>query len=231
MGFWIVWFVIGIVFVVAYAAFLLPRLILKARSDGFPLCGKAVKKERGSDFEAVVYEPSASARPYFRRYRVYRSKRGLFFRGEWAKHVAYIRYEIGVFNANDDLIDVIAIKEKFNSGCNTAEVRLPKKTDMISLRVVCVDDKPLPSERLRLNIPYCIWTAAICASLAVMVDLLLWMTVTFVFGCLDGFTSALSLPLSDWGAFLGLTAAGTAVFAFLFTAVRHLLLNNRRRGE
>lgn len=219
MGIWILWFAVGICFVVLFVGVFLPRLFLKTYAVTLPIRDRAIGRSMDEFGEVIHYEPSSAVRPYIKAYRIARSAKGLYFVGEWARRIAYARYEIVVYNAANELIQILRVKEKFNGGAVTHITRLPKKTDFVCLRLLCVDDTPMPDERLPFGWKYAAWLAITCLLLAFTVDLTIWLAGTLALRLYDGFTMQAELPLAVWAEML----IFAAICAVLITASVSLL--------
>ncbi len=216
MAFWICWLVIGVFFILAFAAVAIPRIILKVYAAATPVRVKATDRFREGKDEVVVYSPASAVRKYIKSYRVVSAPAGLYFKGEWEEHSACAEYEITAYGADDGVLEVLRVKEKFNGGKYTEKIALPAKTDYASLRLVCVDDSPVPAERKPFNRRFALWSGALCVCLAAITDLLLWLCTTFTLRCFDGFTQRFDLSTGGWAALLGWTAFGvTAITALI----------------
>lgn len=230
MGFWIVWFALGISFVVLFICVVLPKVMLKTHAATLPIRDRSLERRTGEHGAVIFYEPAPSIRPYIKSYRVGTDERGVYFQGEWGRKIAFAKYELIVFNAANEIIETVRVKEKFNSDRMTHVTRLPKGTDFVSLRLLCVDDAPFPDERRPFNVKYCLWLILECLSLAVTVDLFLWLAATLLLRILDNFTMVLTLPARGWVILLGYTAA--IVVALTATlSILHFFLLRRRRDD
>ncbi len=202
---WIIFFIAGVALSLWFTAWVIPKIMFRTNAATMPVGSKAVDRYKDDFGETVVYVPSSTARQYIKRYRIGRDSEGLYFCGELAKNVAFAEYELTVYNADNELIQILRIQEKFNSSNATAVTRLPDKTDYVQLRLVCLDDNPIPAERKRFNLRYGLWLAALCACIAFVVDFLIWLTVSFVLRCLNDFVSV-TLQTDVWAAILGIAA-------------------------
>ncbi len=220
---------LGIGIVILFACFFLPRIMMRTHAATLPIRDRAIGRGADSLGAALYYEPTAAVRRYITWYRIGRDANGAYFQGEWARKIACAVYELVVYGAGNELIEVLRVKEKFNGGRLTRVTRLPKKADFITLRLCYVDDTPFPVERKKLNGRYCAWLAALCFSLAVTVDLLVWLVSMFVFRCMDGFTFTYSPPLWMWAALLGSTALAVIAVTCAFSLARFFLM--RRKGD
>ncbi len=231
MSLWIIWFVMGICFVAVFAVMVFPKLMLRTYAATLPVRDRTVGRETDGHGEVLVCEPSALSRRYIRSYRVGRDKEGMYFRGERAKRAAFLAYDLIVFGASNTILQILHVKEKFNSDPFTETVRLPKRTDLVILRVVCADDTPFPPERRPFNARYALWLTLLSLSLAFTVDLFLWLCVTFACRILDRFTMTVSLPLSSWAALLGVTALAVVAVCWAVSLARFFLLRGRGKDE
>ena len=228
MEFWIVWFALGICFIVLFTCMILPKIMLKTHAATIPVRDRSLEKRTGERGTVVSYEPAASIRPYIRSYRVATDERGVYFQGVWNRKIAFAKYELIVFNAANEIIEIVRVKEKFNNDRVTHITRLPKGTDFVSLRLLCVDDTPFPDERRPFNAKYCLWLLLQCLSFAVTVDLVLWVAGTLILRIFDGFQMYYSLPASVWVTFLGWSAAGVVLVTAALSLLRFFLLRRRR---
>lgn len=208
MAYWIVWLIIGVFFILAFTAVIIPRIILKTYASVLPVRLKVTDRFSDKFGEVVVYSPEARVRKYIKSYRVGRNEKGLYFRGEWGTTAAYAEYVLTAYGANNSILEILRVKEKFNGGKYTNDIALPPKTDYVTLRVACIDDSPVPAERRAFNLRFGVWLGVLCLCLAVACDLLLWFCVTFALRCIDGFTMTYSLSAGTWAAILGYTALG-----------------------
>lgn len=229
MIFWIIWFVSGIVVVLSFVCLAIPRVMLKVHAATLPIRDRAVERSKDENGEVIVYEPSSSVRRFLSSYRITRDREGLAFCGTWARKTAFLQYELVVYNAHNDIIEIIRVKEKFNGEKETHVTRLPKKTDFVSVRVMCADDTPQVYERKRIGARYIVWLTALALCMAAAVDLLLWLIFSFALRLLDRFTSTLHASAQAWGLLLGGGAAAAIVVTVLFALL--FLLCTRKRGE
>lgn len=227
MIFWIIWFIIGMAVVLLFAVYMLPRIMLRTHAAALPVRDKAIGRLPGGKDVGVSYVPADSVRPYIKQYTVASDGNGLYFRGEWACVKAFVDYELTVYDANNRIVDIFRIKEKFNGGRFTHVTRLPQTTDYVTLRIVYADDTPVIAERQPFRKQYALWLAALCLCLAATVDVLLWLGITFVFNCLDNFTMTNQLSVGTWAMLLGLTAVGVSLATCAFSLGGFLL---RRKG-
>lgn len=212
MIFWIVWLVVGFGAVVVCTALLLPRIMLKMHAATIPSRDRSVGRVANEHGTVMLFEPAPSVRQYIRSYRIAKDGVGLYFCGEWSRLIAFVKYELVVYNASNNIINILRVKEKFNDGAVTQVTRLPKDTDYVSLRILCVDDTPIRKERTRFNVRYALWLALLCAAVAFLTDLLLWLGVTAYLRFLDFFTASIAFPMDSWIKLLGFTALGAVVF-------------------
>lgn len=216
MAFWIVWLVIGIFFILAFSVTIIPKIMLKLYAASLPVRVKAVDRQTDEFGDVLVYASPSSVKKYIKTYRIGRNAGGVYFRGELGERAAFLEYEITVYGADGAIKEILRVKEKFNGGSYTHDTALPEATDYVTLRLVCVDDNPVSCERRSFNASYLFWLVMMCLSLALAVDLLLWLGITFTMRCMDRFTMQLELPIGTWAAILGFAALAIAVFACLF---------------
>lgn len=212
MAFWIVWLILGVFFILAFSAVIIPKLIFRVYAAASPVRVKVVERFAEKYGETLVCSPDAKTRKYLKSYRIFHGEKGLYFRGERARRAALVEYEISAYDAQDNLLDVIFVRDKFCTGRNTADIPLPEKTDYVNLRIVCVDDSPIPAERRAFGLKFALWLTALCLCVALACDLLSWLIITFALRCIDGFTTTFTLPVSSWAAILGFTALAAVIF-------------------
>lgn len=223
MAIWIVWLVTGVFFIFALTAFIVPKIVLKVYAAVLPVRVKVRDRYSDKFGEVLVYVPSAKARKYIKSYRLGKNAAGLYFLGEWNKKAAFVEYELTAYNAENSVIDIIRVKEKFNGGRYTSPVILPDKTDYVTLRLVCVDDNPVPADRRAFNLAFAFWLCALCVVLSVLIDLLLWLGITFALRCMDGFTARFTLSVKCWAGILGFTALAVTALTLIMALGKFLL--------
>lgn len=213
MVFWIIWFIMGTSVLLLFTGFILPRIMLRTHAATLPVRDKAIDRLDGEHASTLTYSPADSVRPYIKRYTVTKDDAGVYFRGEWATLTAYAEYELTVYDSESKIIDIIRVKEKFNRGRYTHVTRLPQTTDYVTLRLLCINDSPILAEPQPYRKAYGLWLSALCFCLALIVDLLVWLVLTFMLRCFDGFTMAYNLSGGTWAAIL----CCTALFVILIT--------------
>lgn len=230
MAFWIVWLVIGIFFILLFCATVIPKIMLRTYAATLPVRVKAVGRYEDKYGDVVVFSPPSQVRKYIKSYLVGSCEKGMYFRGEWAKTAAYVEYELTVYGADNSVLEILRVKEKFNGGQYTRDTFLPAGTDYVTLRIVCVDDDPIPAERRAFNPKYALWLTALSLCIAVSADLILWLGGTFALRCLDRFTMELSLPASSWAAILGFTALAAVAVTWLIS-LGGFFMRKKRKGD
>lgn len=211
MIFWIIWQTVGTLFIILFTIAVIPKVMLKSYAATLPVRVKALERFSDDYGDVAVYATSPSVRKYIKSYRIARNANGTYFRGEWSKAVAVAEYELAVYGADDRIMDVIRVKEKFNCGKSTHDTYLPQGVDYVTLRVLCVDGDPLPAERRKFNFSYACWLALLCICIVFAADIFLWLTTTFVLRWLDGFTMKFNLTVAEWAALLGFPALAITV--------------------
>lgn len=203
--------IIGVLFILVFSAVIIPNIVFRMCASALPVHLKTVDRFSDGSAEVIEYLPTPDVRKYIKGYRISRSLKGIYFRGEWNQRAACAVYELTAYGADDCIIDILRIKEKFTNGKYTQEIALPSKTDYVTLRLVCIDDEPVVSVRRAFGFKFVMWLCALCLALAVACDLLLWLVVTFVLCYLDGFTMTLQISAGYWAAILGYTALAVVV--------------------
>ena len=224
MIFWIVWLAVGFGAAVLCTAFLLPRIMLNMRAATIPARDKAVGRIAEGNGAVMLFEPAPTVRQYIKSYRIAKNGANLYFCGEWSRLVAFVKYEIVVYNASNTVVNILRVKEKFNDGETTHMTRLPKDTDYVSLRILCVDDTPIRRERTSFNVRYALWLALLCAAVAILADLLIWLGVTAYLRYTDSFTATIGIPVEIWAELLGFAALGAVVFTAAVSLARFFFM-------
>lgn len=220
--------IVGTAGILCFTALVVPKIMTKTYAAMLTVRAKAVERTKGEYGDTVVYIPSASCRQYIRRYSIGHDKEGLFFVGDLAASAAFCEFELTVFNADNEIVQILRVKEKFNATGKTSLVRLPQNTDYVSLRLVCIDDDPVPAERRKFNPSFALWLAALCACIATAADILVWLITSFLIRLKDDFEMTLDLPMSTWAAILGFTALAVVVTTCAVALSAFFL---RERGE
>lgn len=229
MIFWIVWFIIGIVFAIVFAAVLVPRVMLRTYAATLPVSDRVTERQEGRSCDEIAVQPSRTAREYISSYRITRDETGVFFQGELAEKRAYLLYELVVYGANNAIISILRVKEKFNDGRLTKRVRLPDGTDYCTLRILCADDSPLPAERRAFSLRYALWLALECIVFAIAVDLLLWLSATFALRALENFTMDTNFPPAVWAQLLGYPALAVSVSVAAASLFKFFVIRRRNK--
>ncbi len=230
MEFWIAWVIVGLALVGISVFRILPALMLKTCGAAFPVRDRVVGKKEGAFGEELTCEPAVSVRPYISSYRLARDAKGVFFEGELQARRAFLSYEIAAYSASGELLDVLRVKEKFVEE-KTHVSRLPKRTDYVSLRMLCVDDSPMPRERRAFGKRLGIWLGVLCLAMAATVDLFLWVGLTFYLRLSDNFTGELDLSADVWAAALILTGLFVAILTGAWAAARFFRMQKREDGS
>lgn len=231
MGFWIIWYTIGACFTGFFACVIIPKLVFKVKAAALPICDRALGRSKDEHGDVLLCEPAPSVRPYIRSYRIANDGKRPYFCGEWARKIACIRYELVVFNAANEIIDIIRVKETFNGGEETHITYLPKGADFVSLRVLSVDDMALPDERRPFNGAYACWLTVLSVAAAAVVDVFLWLITSVLLRLYDGFTMTADLPMETWIAMLVGTGVVVAAAVWGVSALRFFLLRKRRSAD
>lgn len=229
MIFWIVWLAIGLGIVVLATVLLLPRIMLRMHAAVIPAQDRAVGRLSDEHGPVTVFEPAPAVRKYIKSYRIAKDDTGLYFCGEWSRLIAFVKYELVVYNSSNTIVNILRVKEKFNDAAETHMTRLPKNTDYVTLRIVCVDDTPVRAERKRFNVRYALWLALLCVAVALLADLLIWLGVTAYLRYADSFTATLRISVRLWAELLGFTALAAVVFTLSAALARFFLM--RKGGE
>lgn len=231
MAFWIIWLVTGVTVILCFAGFVIPKIMLKLHASTLTVRARAVERINKEIGDTVVYIPSATVRRYIKRYRVGHDEDGVYFCGELATKAAYAEYELTVYNVDNEVIEILRVKEKFNESAETEITRLPEQTDYVGVQLICIDDNPIPAERRRFGFKYAAWLCLLCGCLTAAVDLLLWLSLAFVLRCIDNFTMTLVLPAEVWAELLGYTSLGVVIITCCFALGRFFLCKRSDTDE
>ena len=133
MAVWIVALIAIAAAFVALSGFVLPRLLFYTKYDVNGSSDRGIKKV--DDEGSVVFEPSPEVKKFISGYAlsVRDGKRVLVCK--LAQKLAYIDYDVIVFDKDDKVLRVFNIKENVTDGEYTRVVELPDVTEYVSLMI------------------------------------------------------------------------------------------------
>ncbi len=204
---WTVWLIVGVAGVIFFTTLIIPKIMTKLYASTLAVRVKAVDRSKGEYGDIVTYVPSALIGRYIRRYRVGHDKDGIYFVGDLAMKVAYAEYELIVYNADSEIIQILRVKDKFNETGETSVIRLPQKTDYVGIKLIYLDDEPISYERKKFGARYFLWLALLCLSIVAMTDILIWLILSYLIRWDYGYETLVSLPSSIWAKIFGITSA------------------------
>ncbi len=204
---WTVWLIIGVAGVIFFTVLVIPKIMAKLYASTLAVRVKAVDRSKGEFGDVVTYVPSEVVGRYIRRFRVGHDKDGIYFVGDLAMKVAYAEYELIIYNAENEVIQILRVKEKFNDTGETSVIRLPQKTDYVGIKLIYLDDEPISYERKKFGAKYILWLALLCLSFVSMTDILIWLILSYLIRWDYGFDALVSLPPSSWAKVFGITSA------------------------
>ena len=98
------------------------------RGQGSPRGDRGVRRVRFPDGRGVVYEPHPALRRYVPSYALYTHNDQKYIRLSLHPKVAYIRYDVAVFNYRGRLLEVLEVSERISGEGVSRSVRLPERT-------------------------------------------------------------------------------------------------------
>ena len=98
------------------------------RGQESPRGDRGVRRVRFPDGRGVVYEPHPALRRYVPSYALYTHNDQKYIRLSLHPKVAYIRYDVAVFNYRGRLLEVLEVSERISGEGVSRSVRLPERT-------------------------------------------------------------------------------------------------------
>lgn len=135
------------------------RVVFPTTADGTP-SGEAASTERG-----VVYAPEPAARRFMPAYALFTRDGHVYIRCRLHPRVAYIRYDVAVFDVKGRLLDLLRVDERVTACGESRPVRLPAATAYASVTVRIVDSM---YENRRINAAYSPLSLGIFGGIAVL---------------------------------------------------------------
>jgi hypothetical protein len=93
--------------------------------------------------QSLVFEPEEKWRKYVKQYILSERNGKKVAVCKVDKEINYLEYNLVVFNAFNQVVKVVDVKDFVNGAGITKEVELPEETSYLSLNVAMVEDKPL----------------------------------------------------------------------------------------
>lgn len=139
MFWWVLLLILTIATAVFISAFLLPNIYLKNRYSLTKSGDRGIKKILEKNGMSMVFEPVAKWRKYIKQYVLAErfGKKQLLCKIN--PEIAYLSYDIALFNSRDEVFNVITIKEKIQKAGYAQIVDLPSETSYVSIAVNEVD--------------------------------------------------------------------------------------------
>lgn len=139
-----VWVSISIIVVtvaIGVSAFLLPKIYLMNRYAVKKSGDRGIKKVPEKNGVSMVFEPALKWRKYVRQYVLSERQGKKRLMCKIHTDIAYLSYDIALFNNRNEVFDVITIREKIKKRGYTQTVDLPEETSYVAISVNEVDGK------------------------------------------------------------------------------------------
>ncbi len=131
---WILLAVASAVIFIVTVAFILPKFLLQNRYKIKKIQDRGIGKfKTATDERALMFEPAISARKYVKQYLLIDREDKKFLVCQTAPGVAYLEYDIVLFNGNNKVFRVINVRDVIDESGLTKEVSLPVETSYVSL--------------------------------------------------------------------------------------------------
>ena len=118
----------------------LPKALLKVKYSIKEPDDVGVKRCFYNGKRCVVYEGGKEISRYIEKYLLVEGKSCKVLRCKVARKIAYLNYDIVIFNRYDQIIDVVNVKENLVKGGYTRRVELSDETAYVRLVIREVDD-------------------------------------------------------------------------------------------
>lgn len=138
---WIIISIIVFAVSVSVSVFLLPKLYLKDRYVLSNSNDRGIKKVLEKNGVSMVFEPALKWRKYIRQYVLSERQGKKRLVCKIHENIAYLSYDIALFNNRDEVFDVLTIREKIKDQGYTQTVDLPDETSYVAVTVNEVDGK------------------------------------------------------------------------------------------
>ncbi len=139
MFWWVLLLILTIATAVFISAFLLPQIYLKNRYSLTASGDRGIKKIFEKNGMSMVFEPILKWRKYVNQYVLAERSGKKQLLCKINPEIAYLSYDIALFNSRGELFNVITIKEKIKKAGYTEIVTLPNETSYVSVIVNEVD--------------------------------------------------------------------------------------------
>lgn len=172
-----------------------------------------------------MYEPALEYRKYIKKYQLYRlsNNSNKYFIGEWTRPNKFADYDLIVYNKNNNIIEILNVKEKFSDDKYTHITELPSDTDYISLKINQINDETFNIES-KFTARFYLWLGIFSISLALSVDFLLWLIMAYICNIID--SSALNIEI--YSITLGVTGL-CVMLATFFGVATFLIIKKGKR--
>lgn len=138
---WIIISIIVLAVAVSVSAFLLPKIYLKDRYVLSNSDDRGIKKVLEKNGVSMVFEPALKWRKYIRQYVLSERQGKKRLLCKIHEDIAYLSYDVALFNNRDEVFDVLTIREKIKDQGYTQTVALPDETSYVAVTVNEVDGK------------------------------------------------------------------------------------------
>ena len=118
----------------------LPKALLKVKYSVNEPDDIGIKRCFYNGKRCVVYEGGRDISKYIEKYLLVEGKECKVLRCKVAQKIAYLNYDVIVFNRYDEVIDVVNVKENLVKGGYTRRVELPNETSYVRIIIREVDD-------------------------------------------------------------------------------------------
>ena len=131
---------------IGVVAFLLPKYFLKNRYEvNAPQDRGLAKYQLGEDGRGITFQPAFPTNQHIKQYVLVSDGAEKSVKCMLAKTVDYIEYDIVLFNKNNEVFNVLSIKDIVEGATYTHSVTLPEETSYISLVITRVDEESFES--------------------------------------------------------------------------------------
>ncbi|MBE5733338.1 MAG: hypothetical protein E7353_09995 [Clostridiales bacterium] len=144
---WIVVFVLVIALAVFITVFALPRIYLKPRYTINKSEDRCIKRVYEKNGQSMVFEPEEKWRGIIKQYVLSErdDKKVAIFKVD--ESLSYVEFNVVVFNAFNDVSEVIRVSDYVNGrGGYAKTVELPKDASYLSISVTRADNKQFVNE-------------------------------------------------------------------------------------
>ena len=172
MFFWILILLLSIAAFLALIIFVFPNRYFKDKYLVEKSCDRGIKKYKSdNDGEyAVVYEPQLSIRKYIKQYAISEREGKKFLDCLIDEDVFFLELEVFLFDAYNQVFDVINVKDLIKTKGSTHTLSLPEATAYVSIMINRVNDKTLnkkTSAKISFGTMLSFWTVSMLSFIAV----------------------------------------------------------------